>query len=94
LAAFAAPAKVGPSPSSSHQARSPSLYLSDPLTARELDILILLRKRLSAKEIARELDISTVTVNSHCAHLYRKLGVNTRRDAIAKADELRILPPH
>ena len=94
LAAFAAPAKVSPSPSSSHQARSPSLYLSDPLTVRELDILILLRKRLSAKEIARELGISTVTVNSHCAHLYRKLGVNTRRDAIAKADELRILPPH
>ena len=94
LAAFPAPAKDGTPPSSSLQTLSPSLSLSDPLTARELDILILLRKRLSAKEIARELDISTVTVNSHCAHLYRKLGVNTRRDAIAKAEELSILPSH
>jgi ATP/maltotriose-dependent transcriptional regulator MalT len=34
-----------------------------------------------------------MTVNRHIANLYGKLGVNTRRDAVAKAEDLRILPP-
>jgi LuxR family transcriptional regulator, maltose regulon positive regulatory protein len=62
-----------------------------PLTVRELDILTLMRSRLSAKEIARELGISPMTVNRHAANLYTKLGVNTRWEAVAKAEELGIL---
>ncbi|MFN8469609.1 MAG: LuxR C-terminal-related transcriptional regulator [Caldilineaceae bacterium] len=87
-------AKDGMPPSRSHLPLSPSLARCNPLTARELDVLILLRERLSAKEIARQLGISIVTVNRHSANLYRKLDVNTRWDAVAKAEALDILSPH
>jgi LuxR family maltose regulon positive regulatory protein len=65
--------------------------VTEPLTARERDILRLMRERMSAKEIAKRLDITTLTVNRHAANLYRKLGVNTRWDAVVKAEELGIL---
>ncbi len=64
----------------------------EPLTARELDVLALMRSRLSAKEIAHELGIAPMTVNRHAANLYAKLGVNTRWEAVAKAEDLGILP--
>lgn len=54
------------------------------LTAREREVLALLREPLS-KEIARRLNVSTVTVKRHTANIYGKLGVNSRWDAVAKA---------
>lgn len=47
------------------------------LTDREREVLILLARGLSSKEIATELDISTRTVESHRANLMRKLGVKS-----------------
>jgi LuxR family maltose regulon positive regulatory protein len=82
-AAFPVPAELGPQPPSRG---------GEPLTTRELDVLTLMRRRLSAKEIARELGIAPMTVNRHAANLYDKLDVNTRWDAVAKAEELGILP--
>ncbi len=76
--------------------RSPSLRiptLAGPLTPRELDILILLQKPLSNKEIAQKLHISYETAKRHIANIYDKLGVNRRWDAVARAIELGILPP-
>ncbi len=67
--------------------------LVEPLTARELDVLALVRARLSDKEIAYKLGLSTATVKRHTANLYGKLGVNKRRDAAIKAEALGILPP-
>jgi ATP/maltotriose-dependent transcriptional regulator MalT len=67
--------------------------LVEPLTARELEILELLRQRWSNKEIAQKLGITPVTVKRHIANLFGKLGVNKRLDAVAAAEALAILPP-
>jgi LuxR family maltose regulon positive regulatory protein len=65
--------------------------LLEPLTNRELDTLELLGKRLSNKEIARELSLSVETVKTHLQNIFQKYGVDNRRDAIDKARELGLL---
>lgn len=65
----------------------------DPLTRRELEILALLRTHLSGKQIAHQLSISPLTVEKHTQHIYEKLGVNNRNDAILSAIEAGILQP-
>jgi len=67
--------------------------LVEPLTPRELQILTLLREPVWPKEIARQLDISYLTVKRHSLNVYGKLGVNTRWEAVNRAVELGILPP-
>ena len=67
--------------------------LVEPLTPRELEVLTLLRGPLSIKEIALKLNISYATAKRHTINLYGKLGVNKRWDAVARAEELNILPP-
>ena len=66
--------------------------LVELLTNRELDVLDLLEKRLSNKEIAGNLFISPKTVKKHLENLYGKLNVNSRRQAVEKAAALGILP--
>jgi LuxR family transcriptional regulator, maltose regulon positive regulatory protein len=63
----------------------------EPLTERELHILHLLDRDLTNKEIARELAITPGTVKAHTNNLYRKLGVNNRRAAVALAKALGLL---
>ena len=67
--------------------------LAEPLTRRELEVLALLRGPSSTKEIAQILHISHATAKDHTIKIYGKLGVNRRWDAVAKAEELNILPP-
>jgi LuxR family transcriptional regulator, maltose regulon positive regulatory protein len=62
--------------------------LAEPLTQRELDILRFLPSRLTLREIASELYVSVNTLKFHLKVIYRKLGVNSRADAAAKAREL------
>jgi ATP/maltotriose-dependent transcriptional regulator MalT len=64
-----------------------------PLTNRESEILALLEKRLTNKEIASELHISVGTVEQHLVHIYSKLEVRGRRQATAKAADLGLLQP-
>jgi LuxR family maltose regulon positive regulatory protein len=62
------------------------------LTERELDVLELLAERLSIEEIAARLVISPSTVQQHTHHIYRKLNVANKRQAVASAELLGILP--
>jgi DNA-binding NarL/FixJ family response regulator len=54
------------------------------LTAREVEILLLLDDRLETDEIAKRLFISEHTVRSHVKSILRKLGVSSRREAVDK----------
>ncbi len=56
-----------------------------PLTPREMDILKLITKGYSNKEIARELGISRQTVKNHMSAILRKLAVNDRTQAAVLA---------
>jgi LuxR family maltose regulon positive regulatory protein len=77
LAAFpTSPAGLSPSLDRSEIGNRPSPIV-EPLTMREYDVLILLRGRLSNKEIAHELHLSTATVKRHLVNLYGKLGVGS-----------------
>ena len=55
------------------------------MTNRELEVLHLLALRLTNKEIAHALGISTGTVKQHTINLFRKLHVENRREAIQQA---------
>jgi LuxR family maltose regulon positive regulatory protein len=66
--------------------------LIESLTDRELEILALLARRLSNKEIAAQLVISSGTVKSHTIRIYQKLDAKGRRQAVVKAMALGILP--
>ena len=63
----------------------------ETLTKRELDTLEQLEKRLYDKEIAEELSISVWTVKTHIKHVFEKLQVNNRRQAVRKARQLGLL---
>jgi LuxR family maltose regulon positive regulatory protein len=63
----------------------------EPLTDRELEILHLLEKDFTNKEIARELVVTTGTVKVHTSNVYRKLSVNNRRAAVSLAKSLGFL---
>jgi LuxR family maltose regulon positive regulatory protein len=65
--------------------------VTDELTAREQTVLGLLPTGLSAREIADELGISRDTVKTHTKRIYQKLGVSTRRSAVARGRELGLL---
>lgn len=54
------------------------------LTARETEVLALAARGLTNLEISRELFISARTVGKHLEHVYGKLGVNSRGDAVAR----------
>ena len=58
--------------------------LSEPPTARENEVLVLLARGLSNKQIARELRISEHTVKFHISSLYAKLGVGNRAEAVSR----------
>ncbi len=66
----------------------PQQPLIDPLSERELDVLRLLDSDLSGPAIARELSVSVNTVRTHTQHIYTKLGVTSRREAVRKAARL------
>lgn len=62
--------------------------LAEPLTGREIVVLRLLAQGKSNEEIADELVVSRNTVKTHLSHVYGKLGVSTRTQAIVRAREL------
>jgi LuxR family maltose regulon positive regulatory protein len=65
--------------------------LIEPLSKRELEILALMAQGLTNIEIAQQIFISDQTVKVHTRNIYGKLGVNSRRQAVAKARALGLL---
>jgi LuxR family transcriptional regulator, maltose regulon positive regulatory protein len=68
--------------------------LAEPLSARELDVLQLLGTDLDGPDIARRLFVSLNTVRTHTKNIYAKLGVNNRRAAVRRAQELGLTARH
>jgi len=71
--------------------RSDPPVFVEPLTDREHAVLQYLPTMMSNVEIARELFVSVNTVKTHLKAVYRKLGVERRRDAVLRARQLEIL---
>jgi DNA-binding NarL/FixJ family response regulator len=67
------------------KSRSPDGSTRYQLTPREIEVLELLATGLSPEEIAARLVISVKTVGTHIEHIFRKLGVRTRAQAVALA---------
>jgi LuxR family maltose regulon positive regulatory protein len=65
--------------------------LIEPLTEREQEVLALIAAGRSNQEIANELFISLGTVKAHTNHVFAKLGVRGRTEAVARARSLELL---
>ena len=64
------------------------------ITRRELEILQLIARGMSTREIATVLFVSENTVKTHAGRLFDKLGVNRRIKAVETARALRLIPGH
>jgi LuxR family maltose regulon positive regulatory protein len=75
------------------QVHAPSLtaLLVDPLTDREMEVLTYLPSRLTNAELAERCFVSVNTIKTHMAHIYQKLAVPNRTEAITRARELGLL---
>ena len=62
------------------------------ISSREYDVLRLLAEGHSNQEIADRLFVSSNTVKTHLAHLYGKMGVSRRTQAVTRAKSLRLIP--
>jgi two-component system, NarL family, response regulator LiaR len=62
------------------------------ITARELEILTLIARGFSNREIAAQLFVSENTVKTHCARTFEKLGAARRTQAVQRCKELGLLP--
>ncbi len=79
-----------------HAARQPSAdgrpaHAVDALTARELEVLVLLAQGLSNQQISARAHISMTTVKWHVKNIFAKLGVGTRVGALVRARELKLV---
>lgn len=70
------------------QMRAPSV---EPLREREIEVLKLVARGASNKEIAQSLHVSEATVKSHLLHVFSKLGVTDRTAAVTTAMERDLL---
>ena len=86
LAAFTQPL-AAPKLAINHQ--KPDMIES--LSKRELEVLKLLGSELSGPEIAQQLVVSLNTLRTHTKNIFNKLGVNDRRAAIRRAEELDLI---
>jgi LuxR family maltose regulon positive regulatory protein len=73
------------------QEGAPVGVLAEPLSVRETEVLRLLASELDGPDIARHLVVSLHTVRTHTKNIYTKLGVNSRRAAVRRAEELGLL---
>jgi len=77
-----------PQPFAPNTARQQTLGI----TPRELEILTLVARGLSNREIATQIFVSENTVKTHCARVFDKLGAARRTQAVQRGKELGLLP--
>lgn len=65
--------------------------LLDPLSERELEVLHLVVTELNGPAIAEHFMVSINKVRTHMRKIYEKLGINSRRAAVRRAQELDLL---
>jgi LuxR family maltose regulon positive regulatory protein len=63
----------------------------EPLSAAQLRVLALLNRGFTTREMAQELSIAVGTVRWHLNHIFEKLRVRNRTQAVVRARELRLL---
>jgi LuxR family transcriptional regulator, maltose regulon positive regulatory protein len=66
--------------------------LVEPLSDREMEVLALIVAGFSNQEIAQKLYISISTVKGHIAHIFGKLGVKSRTQAVSRARDFGLIP--
>lgn len=83
-----------PAPSPSLQPFAPNTVRQQTLgiTPRELEILTLVARGFSNREIATQLFVSENTIKTHCARAFDKLGAVRRTQAVQRGKELGLLP--
>jgi DNA-binding NarL/FixJ family response regulator len=67
--------------------------LPEPLTDREVEVLVLTGKGITNKMIAAQLGISDRTVQNHLANIFAKLRAESRTEAVMRAVSLGLIPP-
>jgi LuxR family maltose regulon positive regulatory protein len=65
----------------------------EPLSRREIEVLELIARGMSNRQIAQELVISLDTVKTHTSNIYGKLGVSNRTQAVLKGQDLMLIKP-
>jgi len=88
LSSFPQPQSKTLAPHASAGVVNPKSEIVDPLSDREFEVLKLLRTELSGPEIAERLIVSLNTLRTHTKNIFNKLGVNNRRSAVHRAEEL------
>jgi len=63
----------------------------NPLTRREAEVLALMHKGLTISEIADDMSVSLCTVRNHCQHIFSKLHVHSRFEAVATGRKLLLI---
>jgi LuxR family maltose regulon positive regulatory protein len=90
----AAPPAIAAKPAPARPAQAPlAVMRSGLLTAKEREVLALLARNYSNKEIARALDVGPTTVKWHLQNLFGKLNVGGRRHAVQRARVLQLVAP-
>ncbi|KUN93234.1 LuxR family transcriptional regulator [Streptomyces caeruleatus] len=82
---------LAPRPAPAPRREEPARPLTEPLSARELDVLERLAQLMSTEEIAADLHLSVNTVKTHLKSIYRKLAASRRGEAVRRARELGLL---
>lgn len=61
------------------------------LTRRETEVLVLMHKGMTISEIADEMSVSVFTIRNHCHHIFSKLRVHSRFEAVATGRKLHLI---
>ena len=83
--------RLQPEPSPDSSAELNKQDAEQTLTPREIEILRLIARGFTYMETADLLSISTQTVHTHLKHIYRKLAVHSKTEAVFEADQRRLL---